>query len=177
VSCSSATACTAVGHGTNGTLAERWDGNTWTVQPTPSQGDAIWNNLYSVSCTSATACTAVGTDGALTLAERWDGTTWRIQPTPNPSGATGITLSGVSCTSAKACTAVGNYIDSSNEQVALAEAWDGSTWTIQPTPTPRGATGSHLSGVSCTAAAACTAVGKYQTASGSQVTLAERYSS
>jgi hypothetical protein len=40
VSCSAATACTAVGYVSNGlassdrTLAEAWNGTTWTVQPT-----------------------------------------------------------------------------------------------------------------------------------------------
>jgi hypothetical protein len=54
----------------------------------------------------------------------------------------------------------------------LAETWDGSTWTIQSTPVSSGG----LSAVSCTSATVCTAVGKYETSSGSQVTLAERYS-
>lgn len=52
----------------------------------------------------------------------------------------------------------------------------GPSWKIQPTPNPSGATGSSLSGVSCTAATACTAVGDYGNSSGNDVTLAERYS-
>lgn len=43
----------------------------------------------------------------------------------------------------------------------LAEHWNGSTWTIQPTPTPSGpiddSTGLHA--VSCTSVNRCTAVG------------------
>jgi hypothetical protein len=41
VSCSSATACTAVGEastsvsGNHVTLAERWNGTAWAIQPTP----------------------------------------------------------------------------------------------------------------------------------------------
>jgi hypothetical protein len=66
VSCTSATACTAVGHYQNGagtrvTLAERWDGTSWTIQPTPSLSpNYFYTTLSGVSCTSATACTAVG---------------------------------------------------------------------------------------------------------------------
>jgi hypothetical protein len=52
----------------------------------------------------------------------------------------------------------------------------GPSWKIQPTPNPSGATGSILSGVSCTAATACTAVGGYFKSSGYNLTLAERYS-
>ena len=49
-------------------------------------------------------------------------------------------------------------------------------WTVQPTSTLAGATSSGLCGVLCTSASGCTAVGYYTNASGTQVTLAERYS-
>ena len=70
VSCTSATACTAVGDyvnrdGTQVTLAERWNGTSWTIQSTPNPTGAQYAGwtatLQGVSCTSATACTAVGT--------------------------------------------------------------------------------------------------------------------
>jgi hypothetical protein len=184
VSCTAATACTAVGYyanssGTDVTLAERWDGSSWAIQPTPNPAGATQSLLSGVSCTAATACTAVGyyynsvTD--LTLAERWNGSSWAIQPTPNPAGATQSVLSGVSCTAATACTAVGYYVESDGTPVTLAERWNGSSWAIQPTPNPTGATQSLLSGVSCTAATACTAVGDYLNSSGAFVTLAERW--
>jgi hypothetical protein len=149
-SCSSATACTAVGYYVNGigtqvTLAEAWNGTAWRIQRTPNPNGATASYLWGVSCSSATACIAVGnyTDSngsELTLAERWNGTTWTIQTTPGEGS-----LTGVSCTSATACTAVGG---------ALAERWNGSTWTIQTTPS-----GTDLNGVSCTSATVCTAVG------------------
>ena len=101
VSCTSATACTAVGDYNYAAVAERWNGTVWRIQPTPTSG--IGTTLDGVSCTSATACTAVGSyltgaDGTeATLAERWNGTAWKIQPTPNPGGPTDSYLSGVSC--------------------------------------------------------------------------------
>jgi hypothetical protein len=187
LSCTAATACTAVGDynnssGTGLTLAERWNGSSWAIQPTPNPTGATGSILRGVSCAAATACTAVGyyfnSSGiVLTLAERWNGSSWAIQPTLNPTGATESVLSGVSCTAATACTAVGysfyNSRPSFGYQVTLAELWDGSSWVIQPTPTPTGATDSVLSGVSCTAATACTAVGYYGNSSGGAVTLAE----
>jgi hypothetical protein len=174
VSCTSATACTAVGSGNGGTLAERWDGSTWTIQTTPnvSGGD-----LEGVSCTSATACTAVGAGSGGTLAERWDGTSWTIQTIPNPSG--GGLLNGVSCASAAACTAVGRSSPSTGTGGTLAERWDGTSWTIENAPNPSGATSSTLSGVSCTTATACTAVGNWYYNPGTSpqfMPLAERYS-
>jgi hypothetical protein len=187
VSCSSATACTAVGQYAPGyfyeTVAEAWDGSNWTVQTTPDPSNINSggiNGLFGVSCTSATACTAVGSYNnsagtSVTLAERWNGSTWSVQATPNPSGAKSTSLSAVSCTSATACTAVGSYNNSAGTQFALAEHWDGSTWSIQATPTPSGATSSSLSAVSCTSATTCTAVGTYTNSTGTQLALAERY--
>jgi hypothetical protein len=52
---------------------------------------------------------------------------------------------------------------------ALAEVWNGSIWTVQPTATP--ARYKTLSGVSCLTATTCTAVGDHTVDSGD--TLAE----
>ncbi len=187
VSCTSATACTAVGYyanksGEDATLAERWNGSKWAIQSTPSPHGSQNSDLYGVSCTSATACTAVGyyanSSGLdVTLAERWNGTKWAIQSTPNPSG-NGISngeLEGVSCPSLTACTATGYYFSSSAE-ATLAERWNGKKWVIQSTPNPQGAALSNLNAVSCRAATACTAAGDYVNSSNVYVTLAERYS-
>ena len=183
VSCASASACTATGYylasGTYQTLAENWNGTSWTVQPTVNPSGATAGFLLGVSCTSASACTATGyyTTGAseLTLAEDWNGAAWAVQPTADPSGATASELYGVSCISASACTAVGNYTTSTGATVTLAENWNGTAWTVQSTPTPSGALAGFLNGVSCTTAAACTAVGWYETSPGAYETLAENW--
>src|SRR5690349_12459706 len=81
VSCSSASACTAVGsrRGASGaqvTLVERWNGRKWSVQPSssPPSAEASW--LSDVACTSSKTCLAVGgmTVGSGVpdaLVERW----------------------------------------------------------------------------------------------------------
>ncbi len=185
VSCTAASACTAVGSYTNSagtgvTLAERWNGTSWAIQTTPNPSGAKSSELWGVSCTAASACSAVGdyqnsTGTRVTLAERWNGTSWTIQTTPNPSGAKSTELEGVSCTTASACTAVGYYENSAGTFVTLAERWTGTSWAIQTTPNPSGAKSSALSGVSCTTASACTAVGSYTNSAGTGVTLAERW--
>jgi hypothetical protein len=91
VSCTSATACVAVGASDIGLrsrapLAERWDGRRWSIQPTVSPPaprgrytrDA---ELSGVSCTSRTQCVAVGSyrTGSVTgapLVEAWNGARW-----------------------------------------------------------------------------------------------------
>ena len=55
--------------------------------------------------------------------------------------------------------------------LTLAEAWDGSSGSIQPTVNPAGFSG--LSAVACRSAGACTAVGYRQDSSGKTQTLAE----
>jgi hypothetical protein len=168
VSCTASTACTAVGHVGDltdvQTLAERWDGTSWTVQPTAAVSGSLVQ-LAGVSCPSPTACVAVGTGpgGGAPLAEHWNGTTWTTKPTinPNPTDADSF-FDGVSCTSASACTAVGVSINHANANppgqiFTLAERWNGTAWTIQTTPNP-GGSGSFRA-VSCTSASSCFAVG------------------
>jgi len=171
VSCTAATACTAVGEYVTGTgievtLAERWDGSRWTIQTTREPSGAKSGSLTGISCVSGKACTAVGsfTNGAgtpETLAERWNGSSWVLQPTPDPSGATTSSLSAVSCPSTWPCTAVGTYTKPANHSVMLLERFNGTRWVMQTLPSPSAAKSSSLSGVSCTAANACTAVGDY----------------
>ena len=86
VSCTSASACTAVGSLPPGTLAERWNGTRWAIQPTPNPAQG-GGGLSGVSCTSASACTAVGGSNAGALAERWNGTSWLSRPPPTPPRA------------------------------------------------------------------------------------------
>jgi hypothetical protein len=184
VSCTSASACTAVGDDTNPVgaslpLAERWNGTTWSVQATPNPAGADATGLFAVSCASATACTATGSTAGSSgtpspLAEAWHGTTWKVQATALPAGAGGGQLTGVSCTSAQACTATGYASDNEGGFAALAERWNGTAWGIQATPNPAGAGQSALSAVSCTSPTACTAAGAYIDKTG-MPTLAEAW--
>jgi hypothetical protein len=151
----------------------------WARQNTPN-ALAPATALNGVSCPSASACTAVGqyfnrAGYWAALAEVRKGASWAVQSAPDPAGSTGVTLSGVSCTAAGACTAVGSYVDSAYHTVPLAEAWNGTAWTIQATPSPPGSTDSVLSAVSCTAASACTAVGYYIDSATDTVPLAEAW--
>jgi hypothetical protein len=157
VSCISAASCTAVGYGA-GPLIESWNGSSWSIVPSPNPpGGAV---LFSVSCSSAAACMAVGHAGQ-TFAESWNGSSWSIVPTRNVSGATN-TFGGVFCTSATACTAVGGYQSTGSASRTLVESWDGTAWTIVPSPNAGGTQRNNgLSSVSCPTVATCTAVGNY----------------
>ena len=64
MSCSSPGACTAVGVFDNlpgtGTLVERWNGTSWSIQASANPAGAFTSVLFGVSCPAATFCVAVG---------------------------------------------------------------------------------------------------------------------
>lgn len=176
VSCPGRHDCVAVGSG--GELDEvpltaAWNGEAWTIQPNPSPPAT---QLLGVSCTSPGDCIAVGYDlgvdatqvSAQPLALHWDGLVWAIMPVR--ALADGGALSAVSCVAANACTAVGW-----SGARALVEGWNGARWTVQPAPSPAGASSAELYGVSCTSRATCVAVGDQNGGSGDPLTLAEHW--
>jgi hypothetical protein len=110
------------------------------------------------------------------FAELWDGSTWTIQRIPTASATETGVLSGVSCSSKSACTAVGYLEEASGSTLPLAEVWNGTRWSEQSAPLPKGSSSSVFSAVSCTSNVACTAVGYSDVApAGDFVTLAEAW--
>jgi hypothetical protein len=182
VSCSGPTTCTAVGTVDNVTLAtpnqliETWNGTSVDVlEDVTSPVDL--SSLSGVTC-GLSQCFAVGdadySGPFQTLIEAWTGSAWVLVSSPTPPTAfASVGLSGVSCTSASACTTVGEYETRTTEET-LIESWDGSTWSIVPSPNPSLAENSSLGGVSCTSPSACTAVGSYDTSTGTE-TLVETW--
>jgi hypothetical protein len=178
VSCTSATSCTAVGTrfadpGAERTLAETWDGTTWSIAATVNAA-AVASLLLDVACTSSSACVAVGFvrtstgSGLKTLVEARAGATWSIVASPNAPGATLAGFNGVACTSATNCFAVGDGAGK-----PLIERWNGTTWSILASPRPVGVNNGVLNGIACPAPTSCFAVGSYY--SGSTKTLVERW--
>jgi hypothetical protein len=164
VSCTSAAACMATGQigvdtgGPETTLAESWNGTTWSIVPTVEPSGADKGELFAVSCTAANSCTAVGDTKVgrwFTLAERWNGTQWSLQSTPFPSESNIEELNGVSCASAESCTAVGSWENGPAMRApSLIEKWNGAAWTIAHETAE-----SALVGASCVRQSSCAVVG------------------
>ncbi len=98
---------------------------------------------------------------------------------PIPSGANGSQLGDVSCVSSTDCIAVGNETVSGPparvaDSIPLAERWDGSRWSIEPTVRP-GTISSRLAAVSCTSSTFCLAVGSWTTTGQQRGGLVERW--
>jgi hypothetical protein len=171
VSCPTTSFCAAVGWYDNGSIPlpfiEHYNGTSFSLQSLTLPNTTVGAKLIGVSCASASACKAVGYievtgQPRKTLVATWNGTAWATETSANPSGANLAQLHGVSCTSSSACTAVGQYLDGSNVQHSLAEAFNGSSWALQTVPDPGGgATDPGLNDVSCVSSSSCEAVGGY----------------
>jgi hypothetical protein len=132
VVCASGSDCWAVGYYVNGNgkhqaLIERWNGTSWAIVPSPSNGTQD-NQLNGVTCALATDCRAVGSyvnnfGKSQTLIEQWDGTSWGVVSSPNTSTRTSNQLNGITCSSAADCWAVGIYRDNTEAAQTLIEHW------------------------------------------------------
>lgn len=147
----------AVGYDVNAefaqqTLVEHYDGTTWSVVPSPSPG-AEQNILYGVSAVSDSDVWAVGAlqdaNGLWhTLTEHWNGSAWSAVPAVD-AGASGNQFFAVRAVSSNSVYATGQQAGSGFPSQALVEHWNGTSWSVLPTPsdptetvTPYGITGS-----------------------------------
>jgi hypothetical protein len=103
----------------------------------------------------------VGVLGGVALQTGQAGATpsvWSIAPSPDQGTVSNI-LDAVSCTDPTWCVAVGYDVDVNvTPSQTLIESWDGTGWSIIPSP-DQGSNTSYLNGVSCTSATFCVAVG------------------
>jgi len=159
VSAASATDVWVVGGYFNGTVSKtlirHWDGAVWDEMPGPNQGGSHGSFLVGVSALSSTDAWAVGHYGSPagideTLIGRWDGVGWDAVSSPNPPDSLGSRLLGVTALSPTDVWAVGSYDDAAAVKT-LVEHWDGTTWTLMPSPSPGKKGGSTLEGVTAVA--------------------------
>jgi hypothetical protein len=130
----------AVGFGQNSptstyqTLIEHWDGSHWSVVPSPNAGLAD-NQLYSLTVVSASDVWVVGAYHEYqTLIEHWDGTAWSVVPSPNVGSGNNF-LYGAAAVSASDVWAVGSEYDITvGMWQTLIEHWDGTQWSVVPSP-------------------------------------------
>lgn len=123
-------------------LIAQWNGSTWSHTSTPTLG----GELRGVDGSAATNAFAVGwvevplNPGTITfgpLVERWNGTSWTVVSSPTPSGSTGALLFGVKTFSTTNAWAVGQYNASSQPFLrTLVQRWNGTSWSIVPSPNP-----------------------------------------
>ena len=144
----------------------------WSIDPTPNA--STQNDLAGDSCATASFCVAVGTDYAgpyrRTMIEQWNGTAWAVVTSPDTSSTQANALYAVSCPTTTFCMAVGSVV-ASGVRRTLVEQWDGTAWSIVPSPDVTTSSGNDLADVSCTSSTSCVAVGEVYSSPGSALAM------
>jgi hypothetical protein len=130
------------------TFTMHFNGTEWFQFPSPNPGQGE-NVLFGLATVDTNNVWAVGfyvkdfneSLPQLTLIEHWDGTSWQVVPSPNVGGNNNQNFSnqlrGVVAVSANDVWAFGvtdNRVNGSETNLVLH--WDGTEWTIVPTPDP-----------------------------------------
>jgi hypothetical protein len=137
------------------------------------------NVLAGVSAASANDVWAVGafmpTTGSVlnTLGEHFDGTRWTAFPLPNV-GAQQNVLQAVSMPAPGKAWAAGFFINGKFQQQTLIEHFDGTVWSVVPSPSPGGLQ-NILYGVAAISDTDVWAVGTQQDSNGPFHTLTEHW--
>jgi hypothetical protein len=149
LSCVSSTFCMAAGNYYNShsiwrTFAASWTSGSWRLLSTPDVKGEKFSTFEGVSCPTASLCMAVGQayrPGSRPFAEQWSDGKWTLSILPKTDAG----VDGVSCPTATDCLASGFHGNAS-----LIEAWNGASWSVQPTPATSGKShGDVLFHVSC----------------------------
>ncbi len=141
----------AVGEGSTGPLLEHWNGTAWSAATVPDPGFRPGAG-QAISASSATDIWLVGsttnpaTGTAAAEALHYNGTAWAVRAMQQP-GTNTPTLAAVTAISAANAWAVGEDIGATSALggSTLIEHWNGSSWSVVPSPTPGAYPG--LSGV------------------------------
>lgn len=129
--------------------ASSWPAGTWKVVPSPSVESAnpqitVDNTLQGIEAIAPDDIWAVGFANnpngpqysIQTLALHWDGSDWSIVATPN-APMDWNRLYGVAATSSDDVWAVGTSQDVAYVPLrTLIQHWDGTAWSIVPSPSP-----------------------------------------
>jgi len=163
------------------TLAEHFDGTSWTQLATPNPGlDA--NDFTAVASVNATIAWAVGIrldvigSNLSTLIEKYNGTSWKYIASPNVANGSNV-LEAIDVVSQSNIWTVGYVtllIGQSDVEQTLILHWDGKSWQIVPSPN-LGAGNNILYGIASSSAKNIWAVGQYAASDGNPQTLTEHY--
>jgi hypothetical protein len=141
--------------------AAHFDGTRWVHTPVPDSGPNF-NTLFGVAATPGRAwAVGVALDRAYhahSLIEAWDGAAWHIAPTPKLDTQRDI-LYSATAVSPSDVWAVGIQQSESGRFGTLIEHWDGTRWSVVPSPDP-GSAGNQLYGVAAAGPADVWAVGQ-----------------
>lgn len=153
--------------------ALNWNGSTWSVVNFPAVTDGDPPSLNDIAAVSANDIWSVGhhwahTGRVTTVIMRWDGAAWTRVPSPNVEIVAGSPrssfLHSVEAVSANNVWAVGEYIVG-NKSFPMIQHWNGTSWSIVPSPAHPTTNDGRLFGISVNSANDIWAVGEHDIAS------------
>lgn len=141
VAVASPTSIWAVGYtfdtaGNYRTLTQHWNGGAWSIVPSANgPSDTLMNGVTAPLPNDVWATGQyVGSDGIdHTLAEHWSGSSWAIVPTPDFNNI-GNLFDYVASSGPRDVWATGAYLTSDNLFHTLVAHFNGTAWTIVPSP-------------------------------------------
>lgn len=142
---------------TFGPLIEHWDGTAWTQVPNSFQG-----GLSEVVAVSADDVWAFGSEDLVhALALHWDGSAWHQVAIPSPNGADEVNIFRADGLATDDVWVVGDWAGRTTGGLyrTLIEHWNGTVWSIVPSPHP--GNGNGLFGVTALSPESAWAVGSY----------------
>ena len=170
-------------------FVEHWDGKAWSVVPVPDPNPVhpgMTQSLSAISADSAHDVWAVGdylirtgpaSDRYETYTLHWNGTSWRVVHMPKVAGTNDLEayqFNAIDAISPDNVWAVGdagiNVTTIGTPSRTLIEHWNGTAWSI--VPSPKGGTAPFLDGVAAVGPASIWAVGSDTPAGGQPQTLA-----
>jgi WD40 repeat protein len=155
---------TSNGTSGNGTSTMHWDGSQWKVVPNPGAGSP-----RAIAAIASDDVWVVG--GSSTM--HWNGTEWSSIVMATPGDSNGVELNGVAAVAANDVWAVGSHQRSTAGDLTLIEHWDGTKWSVVPSPNVEpnaGPTINRLSAIAAVSANDIWAVG-YSYNGGQTLTL------
>ena len=158
-------------------LVEHWNGSAWSKVPLPASNtyQAI-NGLAAIAPDDVWSVGYASTDDSnrpyRPLVMHWDGRAWTVQPSLAPAGAASSALVSVTGDGAGGLLAVG-YAVFGGQKRTLVERFNGTGWSVVPSPSP-GTEGSALLDVVMDSPSSATAVG-YRSDGFGYRTLVERW--
>ncbi|HWT89863.1 MAG TPA: hypothetical protein VN179_01985, partial [Solirubrobacterales bacterium] len=143
----------------------------WSLQPTPDPVPQTKSQLEDISCPTTAMCMAIGNDRYLGkgFVEVWKNSEWKI------AKALGGEVKAVSCPTATFCAVVAKNENGAWRLKAFEYLGGGWSVSTDVPAVPAGADNVSLRDISCTAEAACTAVGLFQAETGEWKAHAERW--
>jgi hypothetical protein len=129
--------------GSGQALIEHWNGRAWSVaKKAPSVAGSSLDAATVVSANDVWAVGNVSNASGVeqTFIEHWNGKQWSVVASPSPGAQTNF-LQGVTAVATNDVWAVGSFRNASGASQTIALHWNGTAWSIVPSPSPSASAG------------------------------------